>query len=568
MSETVEGTEPELSKKEARQLKREQSKLGASAVPTDEWRKFHKVTPVADMGTIWLGILGAGVYIFFDLLESGLSNFFGDVVELITPGRLAIGIGVIVVLSLLMWGMGAIVWKFKSFAVIESGIHFRRGVIFKKYDHMRWDRIQSVEVEQRLFGRLFGFGSVKVEAAGFSEDALDLGLLTMKDCALLRKEILRGLDNARAGRPIREANPEVVGTEDEATSAELAMADAPVDAAVQAPGSGVPSAQAARSQATESFDEDDVPVFDPDDLESDIQIYELPTKRLLGSVILSGGFFYSVGLIIFLVVIALLTRDSEISLFIPMLFAFTTGVWPVIKNIFKSYAAKTFISENGLRSRSGLTKLVTRTLPPSRIHAVRVKQNLLWRRKDWWKIELTIAGTSVEDLLDAQAPVMPVGTVEETLRVLHTIFPTLGSDDDAALIHEAMKGYGDGRFMHAPPTSGKWLDPIARKGRGYHVNERVFVAREGRFSRTVDILFQDHTQSTTITQGPIQRKLGLATVRNDILLGASDARVDNFGLEEMKALLEKQYELTKRARSVGVSESVEDWKARLFAPHA
>lgn len=556
-------SESQLSKKEQRKLNREQSKLGANAVPADEWRKFHKVTPVADMGAVWLGILGAAVYTFFDLLESGLTNFFGDVVELITPGRIAIGLGVIVLLSLIMVGIGAIVWKFKSFAVIESGIHFRKGVIFKSYDHMRWDRIQSVEVEQRLFGRLFGYGSVKVEAAGFGEDALDLGLLTMKDCGLLRKEILRGLDNARAGRPIRDANLQVVGTDDDATAAELALVNAPVDSGV-----GHSAAVPAPQGGTPASGQPEIPVFDPDDLEKDIKIFELPTGRLLGATMLSENFIVAVLIIAFLIVITYLTRNQDTSFFVPMLIAFVSGVWPVIKNIFKSYGAKTYISENGLRSRSGLTKLVTRTLPPSRIHAVRIKQNLLWRRKDWWTMDLTIAGTSIEDLIELQAPVMPVGTPQEALRVLHTIFPTLGSEDDAALIHEAMKGYGVGQFMGNPPKSGKWLDPIGRKARGYYLNERIFITREGRWSRTVDILFQDHTQSTTIAQGPIQRKLGLATLRNDLLLGAVDGHVTNFGLEEMKDLLEKQNELTKRARAIKVSETVEDWKARLFTPHA
>lgn len=189
---------------------------------------------------------------------------------------------------------------------------------------------------------------------------------------------------------------------------------------------------------------------------------------------------------------------------------------------------------------------------------------MLWRRKNWWRIELTIAGTSAEELLEPRAQVMPVGTIDDTLRVLHAIFPTLGSDDDAELIREAMSGFGVGRFMGNPPPSAKWLDPLGRKARGYYLNERIFMTREGRWSRTVDIVFQDHTQSTTIAQGPIQRRLGLATVRNDLLLGTVDAHVTNFSVDEMMQLLEKQDELTKRARAVGVSESVEDWKVRMF----
>lgn len=521
----------------ARADKRQRTTLGANAVPAAEWRKFHKVTPVADAGTIWLAILGFVFYGAVDLLENGLSNLVGQAVELITLGRIAIGVGIIVLVSLIMVGIGAIMWRFKSFAVIESGIHFRRGVIFKEYDHMRWDRIQSVEVQQRLFGRLFGYGSVKIEAAGYDEDALDLGLLTKDDCALLRAEILRGLDNVRAGLPVRAHNPEVVGTDEPVAGVGTDHATSP-GAITEPESTGVPDAERT--------------------------IYTLPNGRLVVATLLSGEFIWALSIVIFLIVVDYLARDTDTDLFVPMFIAFASGVWPVVKMILHSLNTVTAISRNGLRSRAGLTELVTRTLPPTRIHAVRLKQPMLWRRKNWWRIELTIAGTSAEELLEPRAQVMPVGTIDDTLRVLHAIFPTLGSDDDAELIREAMSGFGVGCFMGNPPSSAKWLDPLGRKARGYYLNERIFMTREGRWSRTVDIVFQDHTQSTTIAQGPIQRRLGLATVRNDLLLGTVDAHVTNFSVDEMMQLLEKQDELTKRARAVGVSESVEDWKVRMF----
>uniref|UniRef100_UPI0028899761 PH domain-containing protein n=1 Tax=Trueperella bernardiae TaxID=59561 RepID=UPI0028899761 len=180
--------------------------LGES-VPEGAWRKFHKVTPLANGGVLWVALAIFLYNILQSLLEDGVDEL-RDAASHITLMWILIAAGALVLLTIVVVVCSWVVWRFASFAVVDSGIHHRSGVLIKRHKHMRWDRVQSVEVEQKIFGRIFGFGSVKVESAG-SDEGITLGLLTMADCAALRKEVLQGLANARAGRPIGLANDAV-----------------------------------------------------------------------------------------------------------------------------------------------------------------------------------------------------------------------------------------------------------------------------------------------------------------------------------------------------------------------
>lgn len=154
--------------------KTDKQKLGESSVPQGAWRKFHKVTPLADAGTTWLA-LGAFIAVIIAQIVENQVNDLGFYIELITPTRVLIGVGILLGLTAIFVGVSAVMWRHKSYAIVPSGVHYRNGIVMKKYQHVRWDRVQSVEVEQRLFARIFGFGAVKVDAAGLRRIRLSWG---------------------------------------------------------------------------------------------------------------------------------------------------------------------------------------------------------------------------------------------------------------------------------------------------------------------------------------------------------------------------------------------------------
>ena len=168
--------------------------LGEDSVPKDQWRHFHKITPLTRAGTLWAFLLIILYNLLSDVLQGGafrdLLHFFSfQNKELSSWLRIAlISLGLLILVTILVVVFAFLTWQKETYALVESGIHFRRGIFMKTHIHMRWDRVQSVEIQQKLFGRIFGFGTVKIESAGNDED-LELGLLRMRDAASLRHEV-------------------------------------------------------------------------------------------------------------------------------------------------------------------------------------------------------------------------------------------------------------------------------------------------------------------------------------------------------------------------------------------
>ena len=50
------------------------------------------------------------------------------------------------------------------------------------------------------------------------------------------------------------------------------------------------------------------------------------------------------------------------------------------------------VAADGLRLRHGLLESRAQTLPPGRVQGVRISQPLLWRRPDWWRLQVNVAG--------------------------------------------------------------------------------------------------------------------------------------------------------------------------------
>ncbi|VEI13659.1 PH domain-containing protein [Trueperella bialowiezensis] len=530
------------------------TQLGAS-VPQQAWRKFHKVTPLSQGGVIWVVLAIVIFNIVMQMFEAGFGDALREI-RRITITHLFIGLGALVALTAVVVFFSWIAWRYQSFAIVESGVHKRSGVIFKDHQHMRWDRIQTVEIEQKLFGRIFGFASVKVETAG-TEPAMQLGLLTMEDAGNVRREILNGLANARAGIPIGAARgqhvtPEHVSPDQAATQAVYAAAQPAEQPGWQGAGPS-PAGQAAPQ----------IPVFDPDDLERDRQIFSLSTGRLIAASMLKVGFIFSVLSLAAIIALAIILDEGG---FLFLILAFVSVLWAWAQSLFSEYGTKIFLSANGLRIRSGLTSLITRSIPPQRLHGVVIEQPMLWRRADWWKLDAVLAG-EVDLDSDAQAGqarhVVPVGTRSEIVDVLWTMLPSAGTDNDAALLRDALDGTGTGKYFLSAPRRARWFDPITWKSRGVCLTPNVAVFRTGRFRRRVVIVWQDHTQSLRVSQGPIQRRFNLGAIKLDLVRTGVEAAQKNMEIADVERMMWVENNLTAQAREVGISESIEQWRKRV-----
>ncbi|MDT0269540.1 PH domain-containing protein [Streptomyces sp. DSM 44915] len=154
-------------------------------------------------------------------------------------------------------------------------------------------------------------------------------------------------------------------------------------------------------------------------------------------------------------------------------------------------------SPDGLRLDHGLLQRDHATVPPGRVQAVRIVEPLLWRPRGWLRVELDVAGEGNEGGL-----LLPVATRETARELLARILPEVRLDEALASVRTA-------------PQQARWAVPVWRVGYGHGVTDAVFVARHGRLRRVHTLVPHAKVQSVRLTQGPWERRLGLATIRVD-----------------------------------------------------
>ena len=95
-----------------------------------------------------------------------------------------------------------------------------------------------------------------------------------------------------------------------------------------------------------------------------------------------------------------------------------------------------------------------------------------------------------------------------------------------------------------PPSRARWFNPFALRYLGVGLTPEVFVSRWGLLTREMHLVPYARLQSVRVVQGPLQRRLGLATVYADTAGGRSGQAKDR-DLAEAWALADA---LSTRAR--------------------
>jgi putative membrane protein len=190
-------------------------------------------------------------------------------------------------------------------------------------------------------------------------------------------------------------------------------------------------------------------------------------------------------------------------------------------------------SPDGLRLRRGLLETRAQTVPPGRVQAVRLVEPWLWRSKGWCRIEADVAGY-VGEGQEQTSVLLPVGPREDAMRVLSLVMPDL----DLAAIELA-----------GVPRRARSLDPFQWQRLGAGMNERFFVARRGRLRRETDVFPHEKLQSIRLSQGYLQRRLGLATLHLDTTPGPVQVSAAHRDAYEARSMLDAAVELARRSRA-------------------
>jgi len=80
------------------------------------------------------------------------------------------------------------------------------------------------------------------------------------------------------------------------------------------------------------------------------------------------------------------------------------------------------------------------------------------------------------------------------------------------------------------------------------VTDQVFAARSGRITRRIEVAPHARVQSVRVTQGPWERRLGLASVHADLAPGPVSDVARHIDLAAARPLADAEADLARRGR--------------------
>ncbi|MFI2411346.1 PH domain-containing protein [Streptomyces sp. NPDC018947] len=289
-------------------------------------RRLHPVTPLRRAWAPVAVVIGWAVH-DPDQTQRQLAR--------LTTTTLLLGLAALIPAAALY---GFLTWWFTRFAVTDTELRIRTGLLFRRTAHIRLERIQAIDVTQPLLARVAGVAKLRLDVIG-ADRKDELAFLGAAEARALRAELL-----ARAAGFAPETAHEV----GEAPSRHL---------------------------------------------------LRVPPGVLAASLLLTVGVWVAVAAAV--VVPALLWTATHslwtiLATALPLLGA--AGASSVGRFV-GEYDWTVAESPDGLRIDHGLLDRAHETVPPGRVQTVRIVEPPLWRLRGWVRVELDVAGSSNSVLL-------------------------------------------------------------------------------------------------------------------------------------------------------------------------
>jgi putative membrane protein len=157
---------------------------------------------------------------------------------------------------------------------------------------------------------------------------------------------------------------------------------------------------------------------------------------------------------------------------------------------------------DGLHLRGGLVALTAEVIRPGRVQAVRLVEPLLWRPLGWCRLEVDVAGRQRrkgegEAQRGQLRALMPVGSRSMGIELVDRLIPDRP--------HE----------LSSPPRRVFWKSPLRYRALSWGRTETCVATTSGRLRRVTCWVPLEKVQSLRHVQGPVQRRLRLASVHVD-----------------------------------------------------
>ena len=495
-----------------------------------QWHRLHPATPLLRGGIFMVAVLG---FVIANLRERlidlflGEENYGGDPIDEIyqrggTGWALLIISGVLLVIIVAFY----LSWRMHTFRINGEVVEVRSGLVFRSNRKARLDRVQGVNLARPLIPRLFGAARLDIAVAG-QDGNVQLSYLGSKLADDLRRDILHLASGLRQASAPVAAAPLTAVPGDEAAPTLI----------------GPPAAHSALGDFSAArYNEFGPPELDPNAAPPE-SVVRIPPGRLIGSVVLSGFTVFlllaGIGLIVSVV------AGSSGWVFVAVLPGLIGSVGYYFSRITKQLRFTIAGTADGVRVGFGLLSTSSQTLPPGRIHAIKVSQPILWRHFGWWQIHINTAGHAAgASASNATSTVLlPVGTLADVEKVLELALPGFTTDTHGTLVENGMRGgrkadAGVADFYSNAPPRAVWLRPFSWWRTGWAVSGNVALIRRGVLSRDLILVPLARMQGVSVRQGPIQRRLRLASADLLAVAGPVTASLSVIDVDEALVLFQ------------------------------
>ncbi|MFF7980300.1 PH domain-containing protein [Streptomyces sp. NPDC007901] len=294
--------------------------VGADKAAVAE-RRLHPVTPFR---RAWAPVAVIAGWAMHD------PNQAQEQLTKLTTTMLLAGFAVLVTAGALY---GFLTWWFTHFAVTDSELRIRTGLLFRRTAHIRLERIQAVDVTQPLLARVAGVAKLRIDVVG-ADKKDELAFLGQGEARALRAELL-----ARAAGFAPETAHEV--------------GEAPAH-----------------------------------------ELMRVPPNKLALALVLTGATWGSLAAALVVPPLLWLATHSVwtvLATALPLLGAAATAS---AGRFVAEYDWTLAESPDGLHIDHGLLDRTHETVPPGRVQTVRIVEPLLWRPLRWVRVELDVAGSA------------------------------------------------------------------------------------------------------------------------------------------------------------------------------
>ena len=434
-------------------------------------RRVHRLSPLLRIWTTVLALVALAAFNFAAPLYRWLRQEQDEV------GWVGVGWLLVAVLIglLLIFVLSQLWWSRTSFRVGEEELELRSGVLMKQVRSARYDRIQAVDIVEPLAARMLRLAGVRIEVAGGADAAIDISYLPRAEAEALREEVLARIAAQGPGAEMAEEVAGHAGGESSREHAERAE-----------------------------------PYLVP----------PIPIGRSLTATALQASTLITVASAL----VPLLT-DLSLAAIVPIVVGALPQIWRTVDQSWRfnsTYTNDVFSLTYGLANRR------RQAVPLDRIHAVQLKQPLLWRPFGWWIVSITSAGYGAEgSSATGTAKLLPVGTFAEAARVIDAVSPLSAEQLMDATVPD-----------YASPQRSRWVSPVDWRQQTASVSHGVAVVTFGRLTRRYQVVEASHIQELSLQQGPLQRAMRLASVRYDLVPGLVKMTARDLDAADARELVE------------------------------